>query len=287
MGHRNIDIVIPFVDNTDKVWQKAFVDYCKSRNLIQKIADLHTDRYKDNLKLINYQLKLINKNMPWVNKIYLLLMNREQADNLDLPSNVEIVYHARFIPQKFLPTFNSTTIEMFLWNIPNLSEYFIYANDDMLPIKPLKEDDFFTENGKIKLEWWEEKSNELFNVFRWQSYNSYSHTLIRLGKKFDKTKFYRPAHTMTPMVKSHCKQAYDLLSDLINKHIRAFRTEYQYNQYIYPVFEKAIYGCENSNIDFLYTQLAEGIDLDHDIVCPNVIPTYREKELKERLDQLL
>ena len=69
MGHK-IDMVIPYVDNTDKVWQKIFIEFCKNNRLEKKIADLHTDRYKDNLKLINYQLKLINKNMPWVNKIY-------------------------------------------------------------------------------------------------------------------------------------------------------------------------------------------------------------------------
>lgn len=284
MGHK-IDMVIPYVDNTDKVWQKIFIEFCKNNRLENKIADLHTDRYED-IGLINYQLKLINKNMPWVNKIYLLLMNREQAPK-DLPSNVEIVYHARFIPQRYLPTFNSTTIEMFLWNIPNLSEYFIYANDDMLPIKPLKEEDFFTEDGKIKLSWWEEKSCELFNVFRYQCHNSYSHTLIRLGKQFDRTKYYRPEHSMTPMIKSHCQQAYNLLQDLITKHIRAFRTEYQYNQYIYPVYEKAMYGSCNSSIDFLYTQLRDGIDLDHDIVCVNVVPKNKEKELIEKLESLI
>ena len=284
MGHK-IDIVIPYVDNTDKLWQKIFIDYCRRFGLEKKIADLHTDRYED-IGLINYQLRLINKNMPWINKIYLLLMNREQAPK-DLPSNVEIVYHGAFIPQKFLPTFNSTTIEMFIWNIPQVSEYFIYANDDMLPIKPLKEEDFFTEDGKIKIEWWEESSSELFNVFRFQCHNSYAHTLIRLGNKYDKTKYYRPAHSMTPMIKSHCKQAYDLLKDLINKHIRAFRTEYQYNQYIYPVFEKAIYGSCDSPIDFLYTQLKDDIDLDHDIVCVNVVPQSKEKELIERLNELL
>ena len=280
-----IDLVIPYVDNTDKVWQQCFMDYCKAHNLMNKVADLHTDRYED-IGLINYQLKLVNKNMPWVNKIFLLLMNREQAPK-NLPSNVEIIYHARFIPQRFLPTFNSTTIEMFLWNIPNLSEYFIYANDDMIPMKPLKPTDFFTENGKIKLNWWEENSHDLFNMFRFQCHNSYNHTLIRLRKQFDKSKYYRPEHTMTPMVKSHCKQAYDLLSDLIHKHIRAFRTEYQYNQYIYPIFEKYVYGSCNSTIDFLYTQLKEGIDFNHDIVCINVVPMGMEKQVIDELEKLL
>lgn len=281
-----IDIVIPYVDNTDEVWKKIYVDYCKNVGIVQKLVDINTDRYKDNVKLIDYQIKLINKHCKWVNKIYLLLMNREQAPK-DLPSNVKIVYHAAFIPQRYLPTFNSTTIEMFLWNIKDLSEYFIYANDDMLPFNDLKPSDFFDESGKIKIEWWEEDIREVINVFRYQCLNSYKHTAIRLKKKYDPYKFLRPAHSWTPMIKSHCYQAYHLLEDLINKHIRAFRTEYQYNQYIYPIFEHFVYGTCDSNIDFLYTQLQEDIDLDHDIVCLNIIPKNKANELITKLEEKL
>lgn len=280
-----IDMVIPYVDNTDPLWKRIFVEYCKANNLIEKIVDMKTDRYED-IGLINYQLKLINKNMPWINKIYLLLMNREQAPK-DLPSNVEIVYHAKFIPQKYLPTFNSTTIEMFLWRIPNLSEYFIYANDDMLPFKDLKPSDFFNEKGQIKIEWWSEDIRELMNVFRQQCYNSYQHIAYRLHKGVEKFKYFRPAHSFTPMIKSHCAQAYDLISDMIEKHIRAFRTTYQYNQYIYPIYEKFVYGTCDSTIDFLYTQLKNDIDLDHDIVCLNIVPQEKENELLQELEKRL
>ena len=280
-----IDMVIPYVDNTDPLWKRIFVEYCKANNLIEKIVDMKTDRYED-IGLINYQLKLINKHMPWINKIYLLLMNREQAPK-DLPSNVEIVYHAKFIPQKYLPTFNSTTIEMFLWRIPQLSEYFIYANDDMLPFKDLKPSDFFNEKGQIKIEWWSEDIRELMNVFRQQCYNSYQHIAYRLHKGVEKFKYFRPAHSFTPMIKSHCAQAYDLISDMIEKHIRAFRTTYQYNQYIYPIYEKFVYGTCDSTIDFLYTQLKNDIDLDHDIVCLNIVPQEKEKELLQELEKRL
>ena len=281
---KTFDVVIPFVDNTDEVWKTIYIDFCKRNGLQNKIVDMKTDRYED-IGLINYQLKLINKHMPWVHKIYLLLMNREQAPK-NLPSNVEIVYHARFIPQRYLPTFNSTTIEMFLWNIPNLSEYFIYANDDMLPFKDLQPSDFFTEDGKIKIEWWNENLKGIQSVFRYQCYNSYKHLAIRLHKKTNGLDYIRPAHSFTPMIKSHCKVAFDTLQDLITKHIRAFRTEYQYNQYIYPLFERFVYGTCDSNIDFLYTQFENNkIDLDHQIVCLNVIPRKLEKEILEELEK--
>ena len=281
-----IDLVIPFVDNNDELWQRIYREYCDKYKLYNKIIEIRTDRYQDNIKLVNYQLKLVNKNMPFINKIYLLLMNKGQADGLDLPSNVEIVYHAKFIPQKYLPTFNSTTIEMFLWNIPNLSEKFIYANDDMLPFKPLKPTNFFKDN-KVRIEWWKENINEVYNMFRQQCFNSYKHLAYRLHIPTEQHIYLRPAHSMTPMIKSHCKQAYDVIEDLINRHIRAFRTEYQYNQYIYPIFEHFVYGTCDSKIDFLYTQLQDNIDLDHDIVCINIVPKDKEKELVKRLEECL
>ena len=51
--------------------------------------------------------------------------------------------HERIIPNELLPTFNSTTIEMYLHRIPDLAEQFIYSNDDMFPIRPLQISDFF------------------------------------------------------------------------------------------------------------------------------------------------
>ena len=141
------DIVVAYVDNTDKVWLKTYIEYCERTNNRIKIGNLHSSRYED-IGLINYQLKLIEKNMPWIKNIFLLVSNKEQIPQ-GISDKVKPILHEQFIPLKFLPTFNSTTIEMFLWNIPNLSEHFIYANDDMLPTKPMLETDFF-ENGNSK-----------------------------------------------------------------------------------------------------------------------------------------
>jgi len=60
-----------------------------------------------------------------------------------------------------------------------------------------------------------------------------------------------------------------LIKDLIIPHIRVFRTEYQHNQYIYPLYEYYKYGTLDSDIDFLYTELNEDFDLNHQIVCVN------------------
>ena len=47
-----------------------------------KIVNIKGARYED-IGLINYQLKLIEKNMPFINRIFLLVSNKEQV-----PANI-------------------------------------------------------------------------------------------------------------------------------------------------------------------------------------------------------
>ena len=281
-----IDFVIPYVDNKDKVWLQTYIDYFTKRKMPQKLVDLHTERYED-IGLINYQLKLVERNMQFINNVFLLLSNVEQKPK-DLPSFVKVVLHKDFIPNKYLPTFNSTTIEMFLWNIQELGEYFIYANDDMLPCLPMSESDFFG-NDKIKIRFSGENIKaKISTQFRLQCLNSFQHVADRLHIPHGKYNFIKPLHSFTPMRKSHCKECYSLLEDLILPNIRAYRTDYQHNQYIYPIYELLKYGTLDSTIDFHYTEvrLEEKIDLNHQIVCINKVPTRREKELKGELDKI-
>ena len=263
-----IDFVIPYVNNNDLVWRKIYVDYCSKNNAQKKIVEMLGSRF-GGITFIYDQLYLVNKNMPWINKIYLLLSNKEQIIPSLLPPNCEIVLHKDFIPPQFLPTFNSTTIEMFLWNIKGLSEKFIYANDDMLPIQPLKPTDFYYGN-KIRIGWREDKFLEGLNVYGYQCHNNCVALSYRLKANYPKDMILKPVHSFTPMFKSHCKDAFFLIKDFILPHIRGFRTQYQYNQYIYPLYEHLKYGTLPSKIDFLYTELDKDVDFNHQIICVNM-----------------
>lgn len=264
-----IDMVVAYVNNQDEVWRKTYINFCKRNNLNKKIVDLVGARY-GGITFIYDQLKLINKNMPWINKIYLLLSNEEQIIKSLLPSNVEIVLHNQFIPYSHVPTFNSTTIEMFLWNIPNLSEYFIYANDDMLPIGKLEPSDFFDEKtNKIKIGWRERDFSYGLNVYGYQCFNNCVSLSQALKITWTKNRILLPEHSFTPMIRSHCQTTFELLKKYIVPHIRAFRTEFQHNQYIYPLYEFMKYGTLPSPVDFLYTELDEDFDFNHQIICVN------------------
>ncbi len=262
-----VDLVISYVNNKDEAWRNSFIKFCQRYNCKDRIVNMIGERY-GGIDFLRYHLKLANKNMPWLRKIFVLVSSKSQLKGMELPNNVEVVVHEDFIWNEYLPTFNSTTIEMFLWEIPNLSEHFIYANDDMLPTKPMKISDFFHEN-KIKIAWREDDIGECTTIYGKQCLNCCVALSKKLGGTITQGKVLRPVHSYTPMIRSHCKEAFKLIKKEILTHISAFRTQYQYNQYIYPLYEYWKYGTLKTNIDFLYTELNKDFDLNHQIVCVN------------------
>lgn len=81
--------------------------------------------------------------MPFIRTVHLIVSNIEQVPEWLDQSKVHVVLHKDIIPEDLLPTFNSTTIEMYLHKIDGLSEHFIYSNDDMLAINALSQENFF------------------------------------------------------------------------------------------------------------------------------------------------
>ena len=58
-----VDLVVPFVDNTDIVWQQTYIDYCRRTHDIAHLADLHGARF-DDFGLFEYNLRCVDKFMP-------------------------------------------------------------------------------------------------------------------------------------------------------------------------------------------------------------------------------
>lgn len=139
----DIDVVIPWVDPTDKEWQASKNKFLKDLN--NDKVDNSENRFRDwdNFK---YVFRGIDKFMPWVHKIYLITcgqvpdwMNKESDDRL------VIVNHSDYIPKEYLPTFSSHPIELNLHRIKELSEHFIYLNDDYFVINETSPEDFFVD----------------------------------------------------------------------------------------------------------------------------------------------
>ena len=136
---RKIDFVITWVDGQDQNW-------VNKRNYYVSDGDNSIVRYRD-FGLLKYWFRCVEKYASWVNKIYLITDHQIPSwlnrDNKKLV----LVYHEDYIPEEYLPTFNSNVIELFMHLIPELSDSFVYFNDDMFIIDYMKPEDFFL-NGK-------------------------------------------------------------------------------------------------------------------------------------------
>lgn len=133
-----IDFIITWVDGNDPVWLAEKAKYQKS----SQNADSRNRRYRD-WDTLQYLFRGIEKFAPWVNNVYFVTAGHlPKWLNVNHPK-LQIVNHKDFIPAKYLPTFSSRPIELNFHRIPNLSECFVYFNDDMFLTAPTKETDFF------------------------------------------------------------------------------------------------------------------------------------------------
>lgn len=139
MNH-DIDIVIPWVDDSDPAWRKDKDAWYRRLHPDQN-ANSHT-RYQswDNLR---YWFRAVEKFIPWFHKIYLLTCGHVpdflRTDN----PRLRVVRHEDFIPAEYLPTFQVCAIEMNLHRIPELSGNILYFNDDLFLLDYAGEDYYF------------------------------------------------------------------------------------------------------------------------------------------------
>lgn len=132
-----IDFVITWVDGQDEAWREQRARYSHTED-----EDDSEVRYRD-WGLLRYWFRGVEKFAPWVRKIHFVTWGHyPHWLNVEHPK-LHIVRHEDYIPKKFLPTFDSCVIETHLHRIEGLSEHFIYFNDDMFLLRPIKPADFF------------------------------------------------------------------------------------------------------------------------------------------------
>jgi hypothetical protein len=139
----NIDFVITWVDMNDPKWKADFAEYSgKTDNEKNSVSEA---RFRDH-GFLRYWFRGVEKFAPWVRNIHFVTCG-QKPDWLDENHpKLNLVHHEDFIPKQFLPCFNSSSIEMHLHKIPNLSEHFVYFNDDFFIINNVEKERFF-KNG--------------------------------------------------------------------------------------------------------------------------------------------
>lgn len=144
MSNQKIDFVVTWVNQNDEEWlnkKKRYEnDNLKGDNTVQ--------RYRD-WGLFKYWFRCVEKNAPWVNRIFLITDKQVPAwINLD-NKKIKIINHEEILEREKLPTFNSNAIEFGIGNIKELSEYFVYFNDDVFITRKIKPKDFFKNGNPV------------------------------------------------------------------------------------------------------------------------------------------
>ena len=144
MKNEPIDFVVAWVDGGDPVWRSKRDQYISDSQ--KKNPDVGGDKRFKDTGLFKYWFRAVEKYAPWVNKIYLVTDGQVPTFlNLNHPKIV-LVNHKDIIDEKYLPIFNSSAICVSIGKIPNLSNNFVFFNDDMFLINNTKASDFFKNN---------------------------------------------------------------------------------------------------------------------------------------------
>ena len=132
-----IDVVIPWVDGSDPEWLARYNRYSGRSS-----DDASEARYRD-WDNLQYIFRGIERFWPWVDRIFLITDGQQPRWLRRDHPRLRLVNHADYIPADCLPTFSSHTIELNLHRITDMSEHFIYLNDDFFPVRPMQASDFF------------------------------------------------------------------------------------------------------------------------------------------------
>lgn len=143
-----IDVVFTWVDGSDVKWQQKYQQAIQTQSS-EKMGLYANDMARfSNHNELYYSVRAVQKFMPWVRHIFIVTDEQIPAWlDLNKQTQIKIIDHKQIIDEQYLPTFNSHVIEAHLHNIPELSEHFIYFNDDVFVARYLTSEHFFQRNG--------------------------------------------------------------------------------------------------------------------------------------------
>jgi hypothetical protein len=170
----------------------------------EKFSNNIIESYNYELK---YSLRSIDLYAPWVNKIY-ILMNEEKYPSWINPVNNKIIivdHVTTFKDKKYLPNTNSNAIETTIVNIPNLSEHYVYFCDDVFLGRSCSYNEFFTTDGKAKVDIYTKVNN---SILKNKNMNLLNFELPMTTNEFH-------PHIPIPQIKSSVKDFYDTYPDYI------------------------------------------------------------------------
>ena len=233
-----IDAVITWVDGSEPNYQRKLKEHLSNNDRIKR-QYLQANE-------INLCVASIVKYAPFIRKIF--IVTDKQSPNLDnvkhivSKEKIEIVDHEEIFRDniEFLPTFNIRSIDALLFKIKDLSEKFIYFNDDMFLVKKTNPEDWFVGDKAVLTGNWvktynknpikiiSQKIKSFFNMR--PSFNASQSKAANIAG-FN-SKYFKSYHCGRPQIKSVIKDFYNKNPEKLVDQIKyKFRDDRQYMPY--------------------------------------------------------
>lgn len=267
---KEIDVVIAWVDGNDPKHQQKIQPYLSPQ--LQKSDDIAgPTRYLSSGEIF-YCVASVLRFAPFVRKIF--IVTDEQNPNLEnfvqknFPENkipIEIIDHKVIFRdnEEYLPVFNSRAVETCIYRIPDLSENYVYFNDDFFLIRPIEKTDWFVDDKIVAYGNWR---NLVLDKLLWlikpmkngHKPVGFKDGMIKAAEKYGKKwRYFHLDHLPHPLKKSvvadyFAKNPNLLLSNISHK----FRSGKQFNThelYYLSMFdaEKAIMKAASESLLYI------------------------------------
>ena len=283
-----IDYVFPYVTSNDPYWKGLFSSFLSGKESDFAAGIL---RFRDN-GLLKYLFRSLEKYLPWINKVHMIVMCDSQVPNWVNREKVHIIYHSDFIPSEYLPTFSSSLIECFLPFLPLVEENFIYGNDDLIPCRYLKKNSFFYGN----IPCYNLNLRDYTNTLKGDSFRRNSYNIIT--RKKQKIRVVTTQHSTISYKISLLKNCFKKYKKNIINSLSKFREPKNVNQYMYAFYQMVEDTILNKNlkIRFHYVKnnnIKEILNEDfkkYDFICLNDFSKTDEKiwnQIASKFEKLL
>ena len=233
-----IDAVITWVDGSEPNYKLKLEENLKNKKII--------NRQYTQANEIDFCVASIIKFAPFVRKIFIVTDKQKPKfsgiRHMVSLEKIEIIDHEEIFRDNLdcMPSFNIRSIDALLFKIKNLSDKFIYFNDDMFLIKETTKEDWFKDNKAVLTGIWARTYNK-------QLIKTLSHkikNLLNIRPSFNAAqskaanivgfhnKYFKSFHCGRPQIKSVIKDFYDKNPQRLTNQIRyKFRDGRQYIPY--------------------------------------------------------
>ncbi len=216
----DVDAVITWVDGADPALKVQRDHYLSNAKASLHVNGTNPHRWVCSDEL-NFCLRSIANNAPWVRRVWIVTDNQipDIAPlSADFAAKISIIDHRDIFAgyETALPTFNSLAIETMLWRIPDLSENFLYFNDDVFLTAPVVRADFFAPNGPVLRGRWMDythlaNSDEARDEARLLNHYNQINAAAMIGYTADH--IFDSAHVVHPMQVSVMADLFDTYRD--------------------------------------------------------------------------